>query len=306
MTFAQQLGVALAAALGPVDPTIHTAIPPRHLGGLPDVLVFRHAPSIQGVVHVSAGMAEEGLAELVLVTPEPASWAPTLLARLAAAQRQRRFVPNGTTPLAGPEAPFAGLLFASAPGLPAIWVGEAYAPFVLAVGITAVELAACRSHGTPAVIELLAQARLFPQSVRRRADVSGLAELGPSPLDRPGLSEPARRGLSAVVYGHAESVEMLRARFSPGDLEILTSTYPALVAFEQRAELVKLTQDSTGACLAPMWRAFARDALAHELEATDSAPMALAIALSSLGGGGSFDTYWDDLDGALAAARAYA
>src|SRR6185437_7478502 len=126
MTFAQQLGAALAATLGPVDPTIHTAIPPFRLGGAADVITFRRAPSIAGVVHVSAGAALAGMPELVLCTREPSEWAPVLLSRLAAAQRQRSFVANGTTPLAGPDAPFAGLLFAYPPRLSSMQVGETY------------------------------------------------------------------------------------------------------------------------------------------------------------------------------------
>ncbi len=292
MTIATDLISALRETLGPAEPLIHTAIPTARLGGAADVIEFRHAPG-GGVLYVTAGAAPE----LAIRTREPVAWAPSFISRLATAGR--KFIAGGTTPLGDGE--IDGVLFCR--DLPPVQANDRYTQFLLAMTITTSELAACRSHGTAAVVALLRRAGVFPYSTPRRPAVD-LAALGPSPRDCPGLSERAARGLAAVIDTQYEAVEGLRARFSEADLSLLASVYPRLGSFAQRAELVNLTQDSLDPCLHDMWRAVLRDALAANIEESTSEHGALAVALSGLDGDHeAFMTYWNDLERALAEAK---
>jgi hypothetical protein len=302
VTIATDLATALATDLGPAEDRIHTALPPIGVGGGADVLEFRGSSEPGGVVWVSAGASAHQRPEIVVCTRAPADWAPGLVSKLAAASLQRRFAWGGSLPLG--DGPFAGLLFTSAPGLRAITIEKRWTSFLLAVGLQARELAACRTHGTPHVVEILRAAGALPFSDPSRAEAPGIATLGPSALAREGLSPRARDGLRAVVYGMSEEVEALRRDLTPRDLEILAEAYGDLGALHQRAELVHLVGDSLDDRLTPLYRAYLRDAGGAQIDEGTGEHASLATALCAMERDWKrFDVWFDDLAAAQRRAR---
>ncbi|MGE5185548.1 MAG: hypothetical protein ACM31C_25970 [Acidobacteriota bacterium] len=275
MSFATVLADELAGALGPAESNIHTAVPPFHLGGLADVVEFRRSP-LGGALYVTAGLAAVSQLELALATRTPTLWGPRLIAEVAAGLRMRRVVANGTLPLG--EAAVHALMFAHLPGVYPRTIGGTYTKVLLAVAITSDELAACRSHGTPHVVELLRAAGVFPFSERDRPTAATLANLPPSALERAKLSPAGREALSAVVHGQSQRVENLRGTFPASDVPALAAAYDSLGAWSQRCDLVMLVCDLDDPALAPVWAKLIADARTRTPEEREDGQFALEAA----------------------------
>jgi hypothetical protein len=306
MTAATDLIAALEPQLGRADANIHTALPPLHLGGGADVVVFPTSPF--GVVYVSAGLGASKQAELMLCVREKADWCAPFLSQLAAATRARPLPRNGTTPLEG--GPFEGVAITTlATVFSAKVPGHPHGlPLNLVVGVTRDELAVCRTHGVSHVVALLVKAGSFPQSRRDRPSVVDPTTIGPAFVDAPGLSPAGKEALAAVVHGDGNAVEMLRNRFPKSDLPILALVYDRFIDFHQRVDLVFLTCDSITPELQAMCRKYVRDALAvhaqKPIATMDAEHAALATSLAMLDGDlKRFDSYYDDVEVAIASAR---
>ncbi len=277
MSFATALAGELTETLGPAEPTIHTAMPPFHLGGLADVVEFRHSP-LGGALYVTAGLAGTSQLELALATRAPTLWGPRLIAEVAAGLRTRRVVANGTLPLG--DAAVHALMFTRIPGLYPLTIGGTYTRVLLAVAITADELAACRSHGTPHVVELLRAAGVFPFSERGRATAATLAKLPPCALELAKLSPAGREALAAVVHGQSQQVENLRGTFPASDVPELAGAFDALGAWSQRCDLVLLLCDFARPAVAAACRKLLAEADRRTPEEREDALIALDAARS--------------------------
>jgi hypothetical protein len=275
MSIARELSIVLAPHLGRAEETIHTAIPPIHLGGGADVLEFRNSKWPGGVVYVSAGASAHGRSEIAICTREPQREFPRLLSRLAAASLKTPFVDGGTVPLG--DGPWAGLLFTSHPTVPDV---------LFAMGTTQRELAVCRSLGVACVVKLLEQAGVFPWSDPGRLDV---------------LSDGGHEGLLAVVEEQFDQIDHLVGALVAEDVPILAKCYDDLRSFEQRTLLIELLQHHGGPSLHPLWRAYLRDALGGKVTSNGLGHIALVMAVCGLEENeDSFDQrYWNDLDAAL-------
>jgi hypothetical protein len=307
MTAATELAAALTPILGAPDERIHTAIPPIHLVGGADVLVF---PSTKwGVLYVSAGLGTTRGRELVLCVPRREDWCAPFVSRLAAAFLTRPLVTGGTTPLG--DGPYPAIALASLHGLFRVAVPSQKHGLGLALilGLTSDELAVCRTHGVQHVVELARRAGAYPQSPRDRASLVDPRTAGPSVVDDPRLSDDGRDALHAVIHGRDDDIEGFRNQFPKTDLPVLAAAYDRLISFEQRVSLVFLTCDSVTPELQIMCRAYVRDALAEHavrpIRSADAAHAALATAVALLDGNlGDFERYYDDVEDALKAARA--
>ncbi len=184
---ATALQSALEPVLGKPWDRIHTALPPLTMGGEvvvgggAHVIEFRESKDVPGIVHLSAGLGEIAGMELVVCTRKPDEAIAPLLSKLAATACMRPLRENGSAPIAGVDAGFEGFLFTRLECLAPREVAGKTTEFLLCVGIRTSELAACRSLGTPHVVEKLRAAGVFPYT-----------EPGRSPIDDEPSSSDSR------------------------------------------------------------------------------------------------------------------
>ncbi len=301
-TLALELAELLAPQLGPVEPTIHTALPPMHLGGGADVLEFRRVEKRAGVHYVTAGLSTVRPMELLLITRTPEPWAAPFLSRLAPAAAQRGFRHGSTVPLGDPSAPLEALAFVHLPGLDAVKRGKSRIGHQLVLGLTNDEVLVCRSHGTPHVLELLRRAQIFPYSERDRESIVSPADVAPISLE--GMSPAAQRGLRMVLDADHEGVEECRRTFRDADVPLLAVAFERMIAWEQRCLFVNLVCDVIAPSLVPVWNALLADALDREIPDMTYEHIAVATALAGLDGDlGRVDAYLDGVDVTMSAIR---
>jgi hypothetical protein len=317
MTVASELAAALSSKFGPAETTIHTDLPPYDNGQSAEVLEFRQSSSPGGVVYVSvsANSAVSAWPEFMLVTRQPEDWAPALLAIVAAAEQKNHFESGGTLTIG--TGPVGGIAFTVFDGLFSVMLGKRRKPLLLALGVTARELAACRARGVDQVVHLLKAAGQFPFTEEDRADVPAVLAVGGPVFDHPGLSEQARDGLRAVVRSRSQEVEQLRGELSTQDLAILAESYSDLGTFVQRSLLLQFIQDNNDPSVLKVCRRFLHDAAVVDSIGEWSVEHgSIAVALMKLDSNSNavqdkdqrherFMYLADNLAAALAAAREY-
>lgn len=239
MAYAPSFVSSLGASLGSIR-TVHTALPPFHLGGSGvDVAEVTCADGL--TAYVTAGLSDPRVevksplgwrrAELVLFTQAPDARLARLLSTLGAATRTRRFAPGDTLPLAGPDADglFAALLFVSDEGSCRVDGNEVR--FVRVVGITGEERAFAMQHGSFALIAALAAARSVVASVPGRASVTTIATPPPDLAAAAAQLEGVGQRIAiAAIAADGQTAEVLRDRAQASDIEpvvsILGATLP--------------------------------------------------------------------------------
>lgn len=170
----------LAQYLGPPENQDYHAPIPLFLGGFADVAVFRFY--VPGYAYVTTDVIQAGpkpnrlgACELMICTRDAAEWAPNLISRLARYLFDAVVQPGETMDI-GPALPTGSrldaLVFCELD--PPVTLTRDYGEksgILLAVGISAVELAVARSTGTAKLLHVLKDTGVFPFTELQRSSV---------------------------------------------------------------------------------------------------------------------------------------
>ena len=228
MAYAPALVAALGTPFGSIR-SVHTALPPFHLGGA-GVDVAEVACPNGMIAYVTAGLSDPNVkvmsplgwrrAELVMFAAEPDARLARLMSTLGAATRTRKLAPHDTLPLAGPDAAhlFAALLFLFDEA--SCRVANQEVAFVRVVGITGDERAYAMQHGSRSLIAALAVAKRVVASVPGRASVATIATAPPDLAAAARSLEGAAQFVAlAAITADGQSAEGLRDRVTEKDIE---------------------------------------------------------------------------------------